>query len=116
VSEIRSAFNKASSQYDEYAFLQKEIAARLDAKLEVISSHADVVLDLGAGTGLLSQSLLQRFPNSKIICLDFAQESLKNNPSVGTLSLFKANNINAFMFHIKVFNNIANSFWCNFYG
>ena len=81
MSEIRSAFNKASSQYDEYAFLQKEIATRLDAKLEVISSHADVVLDLGAGTGLLSQSLLQRFPNSKIICLDFAQESLKNNPS-----------------------------------
>jgi malonyl-CoA O-methyltransferase len=46
VSEIRSAFNKASSQYDEYAFLQKEIAARLDAKLEVISSHADVVSPL----------------------------------------------------------------------
>jgi predicted TPR repeat methyltransferase len=45
-----------SDFYDEYAFLQKEIATRLDAKLEVISSHADVVLDLGAGTGLLSQS------------------------------------------------------------
>ncbi|BAS67391.1 malonyl-ACP O-methyltransferase BioC [Bathymodiolus septemdierum thioautotrophic gill symbiont] len=81
MSKVRLAFNKASSQYDEYAFLQKEIATRLDAKLEVISSNTDVILDLGAGTGLLSQSLLQRFPNSKIICLDFAQESLKNNPS-----------------------------------
>lgn len=81
MSEIRSAFNKASSRYDEHAFLQKEIATRLDAKLEVISSNTDVILDLGAGTGLLSQSLLQRFPSSKIICLDFAQKSLKNNPS-----------------------------------
>jgi trans-aconitate methyltransferase len=51
--------------------IRTPLHARLDAKLEVISSHADVVLDLGAGTGLLSQSLLQRFPNSKIICLDF---------------------------------------------
>ncbi len=37
MSQVRSAFNKASSQYDEHAFLQKEIASRLDAKLEVIS-------------------------------------------------------------------------------
>ncbi len=85
MSKIRSAFNKASSGYDEHAFLQKEVAARLDAKLDVISSGADVVLDLGAGTGLLSQCLLQRFPDSKLICLDFAQESLKNNPSKNKL-------------------------------
>ncbi len=81
MSEVRSAFNKASSQYDKYAFLQNEIATRLDAKLEVISNNTSVILDLGAGTGLLSKSLLQRFPDSKLICLDFAQESLKNNPS-----------------------------------
>ncbi|SFV88206.1 Biotin synthesis protein BioC [hydrothermal vent metagenome] len=80
MSQVRSAFNKASSQYDKNAFLQKEIALRLDAKLEVISSNADVILDLGAGTGLLSQNLLKRFKNSQLICLDFAQESLKNNP------------------------------------
>jgi len=81
VSKVRLAFNKASSRYDAHAFLQKEIALRLDAKLEVISSNADVVLDLGAGTGLLSQNLLTRFKNSHLICLDFAQESLKNNPA-----------------------------------
>ncbi|SMN12641.1 Biotin synthesis protein BioC [Bathymodiolus heckerae thiotrophic gill symbiont] len=68
------------SQYNEHAFLQKEIAMRLDTKLEVISGNTDTILDLGAGTGLLSQFLLTRFPNSKIICLDFAQKTLKNNP------------------------------------
>ncbi|SFV87301.1 Biotin synthesis protein BioC [hydrothermal vent metagenome] len=79
--QVRSAFNKASSQYNQHAFLQKEIALRLDAKLEVISGNAEVILDLGAGTGLLSQNLLKRFKNSQLICLDFAQESLKNNPA-----------------------------------
>lgn len=80
MSEVRSAFNKASSEYNTHAFLQKEIALRLDSKLEVISGNTEVILDLGAGTGLLSQNLLKRFKNSQLICLDFAQESLKNNP------------------------------------
>lgn len=85
MSEIRSAFNRVSSGYDKHAFLQKEIATRLDAKLDIISSGTDVILELGAGTGLLSQSLLQRFPNSKLLCLDFAQKPLKNNPSTNKL-------------------------------
>jgi malonyl-CoA O-methyltransferase len=80
MSQVRSAFNKASSHYDEHAFLQKEIATRLDAKLEVISGSSNVIVDLGAGTGLLSKQLSKRFPGSQLICLDFAQASLKHNP------------------------------------
>ncbi len=85
MSQVRSAFNKAASQYDEHAFLQKEIAIRLDAKLDVISGASDVILDLGAGTGLLSKKLTKRFADSQLICLDFAQASLKNNPSKNKL-------------------------------
>jgi malonyl-CoA O-methyltransferase len=81
MSSVRSAFNKASGQYDEHAFLQKEIATRLDAKLDVISGESSVILDLGAGTGLLSKQLSKRFPDSQLICLDFAQASLNYNPS-----------------------------------
>jgi biotin biosynthesis protein BioC len=81
MSQVRSAFNKASSRYDEHAFLQKEIAARLDTKLDVIAGNSKVVVDLGAGTGLLSQNLIKRFPNSQLICLDFAQAALIHNPS-----------------------------------
>jgi len=79
MSQVRSAFNKASSQYDEHAFLQKEIAGRLDAKLEVISGKSNVILDLGAGTGLLSKQLFKRFPESQLVCLDFAHQSLAHN-------------------------------------
>lgn len=85
MSTVRSAFNKASNDYDKHAFLQKEIAARLDSKLDVISGNSDVIIDLGAGTGLLSQNLIKRFPDSQLICLDFAQASLNNNPSKNKL-------------------------------
>jgi len=81
LSSVRKAFNKASNAYDDNAFLQKEIATRLDSKLDIITSNSDVVLDLGAGTGLLTKKLINRFPKSQILCLDFAQNSLKNNNS-----------------------------------
>jgi malonyl-CoA O-methyltransferase len=85
MSSVKSAFNKASANYDKYAFLQKEIAARLDAKLDIISAESNMILDLGAGTGLLSKQLSKRFPDSQLICLDFAQDSLKINPSKNKL-------------------------------
>ncbi|WP_190600631.1 malonyl-ACP O-methyltransferase BioC [Candidatus Vesicomyidisocius sp. SY067_SCS001] len=81
MSKIRLSFNKASNNYDNHAFLQKEIAIRLDKKLNTISSKADIILDLGAGTGLLSKQLTKCFLKSKIICIDFSQKSLKYNPS-----------------------------------
>ncbi|MBC8494160.1 MAG: malonyl-ACP O-methyltransferase BioC [Candidatus Thioglobus sp.] len=85
MSTVRSAFNKASNNYDDHAFLQKEIASRLDEKLNVITTNSNVILDLGAGTGLLSSNLNKRFPNAKTIALDFAQNSLKNNQSANKI-------------------------------
>lgn len=85
MSQVRLAFNKASDQYNKHAFLQKEIAKRLDDKLDVISTKPDTILDLGAGTGLLSKQLSKRFPDSQLICLDFAQTSLNNNTSKNKL-------------------------------
>jgi malonyl-CoA O-methyltransferase len=111
MSQVRSAFNKASSDYDAHAFLQKEIAVRLDAKLNVISGKSEVILDLGAGTGLLSQHLSNRFSDSQLICIDFAHLALKNNPS--------NNKICADAYHLPLADNsidmIASSLmmqWC----
>lgn len=99
MSSVRSAFNKASNNYDDHAFLQKEVASRLDEKLNVITTHSNIILDLGAGTGLLSDNLKRRFPNSKIIALDFAQNSLKNNQT--------ANKICANANHLPLADNSA---------
>jgi malonyl-CoA O-methyltransferase len=79
MSSVRSAFNKASDQYDAHALLQKEIAIRLDTKLDVIAGSSKVIVDLGAGTGLLSHQLFKRFPDSQLVCLDFAHQSLAHN-------------------------------------
>ena len=61
MSQVRSSFNKASSIYNENAFLQNEIAKRLAEKLKVISIQPETIIDLGSGTGFLSEKQLRYF-------------------------------------------------------
>jgi len=80
MSSIRNNFNVASSNYDDNAFLQNEIANRLSEKLKVISIKPQTIIDLGSGTGLLSNKTAEIFPNANLVCVDFAQKSLLKNP------------------------------------
>lgn len=79
MSQIRKAFNYAANEYDNYAFLQKEIASRVDDKLKFMSVKSQIILDLGAGTGSLTKLLMKRFSQAKCISLDFAQQALRHN-------------------------------------
>ena len=79
MSQVRSSFNKASSIYNENAFLQNEIAKRLAEKLKVISIEPETIIDLGSGTGFLSEKTSAIFPDAQLICIDFAQRSLSMN-------------------------------------
>ncbi|MDC1417740.1 malonyl-ACP O-methyltransferase BioC [Candidatus Thioglobus sp.] len=79
MSKIRSTFNGAANNYDDNAFLQSEIANRLAEKLKVISIKPQTIIDLGSGTGLLSNKTAEIFPNANLICVDFAQQSLLKN-------------------------------------
>ena len=77
--KVKLAFNKAVNSYNANAFLQKEITTRLDNKLNVIKANTNTIVDLGAGTGFLRQKLAKRYPQSQIICIDFARQLLKQN-------------------------------------
>ena len=56
---LRSAFERASSSYDQAAVLQREISNRMLSRLEYIKYQPDVILDAGSGTGYGSQQLLK---------------------------------------------------------
>ncbi len=79
MSKIRANFNKASSNYDENAFLQNEIATRLSEKLKVISINPKTIIDLGSGTGFISDKTANLFPDATLFCVDFAQQLLIKN-------------------------------------
>ena len=59
---IQAAFDRAAGSYDSAAFLQQEIARRLDERLELMKIQPRTILEAGCGTGYALPLLRQRYP------------------------------------------------------
>jgi len=73
---IRAAFDKAAPAYDGAAFLQQEIARRLDERLELMKIRPQTLLDAGCGTGYAFPLLRRRYPEARLVGLDLAPAML----------------------------------------
>lgn len=73
---VRRSFERAAANYDESAFLQQEVARRLDDHLDGVKIEAERILDAGCGTGFGTSLLRERFPRANVVGLDFAQAML----------------------------------------
>lgn len=74
---IRRAFDQAALRYDDAAFLQQEIARRLDDHFEGMKLDPALILDAGCGTGFAAELLRTRFPKAGIIGLDIAHAMVR---------------------------------------
>lgn len=70
---LRRSFAQAADTYDAVAVLQREIADRLLARLDVIKLVPRLILDLGCGTGYDLRRLSQRYPRARVLGLDIAE-------------------------------------------
>lgn len=73
---IRQHFSHAAPSYDDAAILQKTVAERVDERLELTTLNPLVVVDVGAGTGLLTQKVIQRYPQAQHIAIDLSEGML----------------------------------------
>jgi malonyl-CoA O-methyltransferase len=73
---IRAAFDQAAGGYDSAAFLQQEIARRLDEHLELMKISPATILEAGCGTGYAFPLLRRRYPEARLIGLDLAPAML----------------------------------------
>ncbi len=71
-ARVRAAFDRAASTYDAAAILQKEVRARMLARLDYVRIAPDTIVDAGSGTGHASRALAERYPGSRIVALDIA--------------------------------------------
>lgn len=76
---VKTAFDKAADDYD---MLRKQIIPFMDiyynAAVELTKQYNNPkILDLGAGTGILTQLLLDIHPNSPITLVDMSHEMLE---------------------------------------
>lgn len=76
-------FNRKAKEYDEYATVQKVLLLEMEELLSQTQTP-ESILELGAGTGLLTRRLCQTFPLSHVIATDHAekmiQEGAKRTP------------------------------------
>ena len=77
--EINRGFSKAAPQYESAAVVQREVADRLAERLAWLLIEPAVVLDLGCGTGLLSEALVGKYPDATLINIDAAFSMLCSN-------------------------------------
>ncbi|HLR79207.1 MAG TPA: malonyl-ACP O-methyltransferase BioC [Bacillota bacterium] len=74
---LQKRFSKQATTYDEYASVQKKMAAHLIHQLEhrLInneSSSPQHILEIGCGTGYLTSILLEKFPDAVITAVDLS--------------------------------------------
>lgn len=69
---IQQHFNRAATQYDQMATVQRETADALAALLLPLSPTLAAILDLGSGTGYCTPLLRHKFEKSILLSLDFA--------------------------------------------
>ncbi|MBY0597421.1 malonyl-ACP O-methyltransferase BioC [Bacillus bingmayongensis] len=75
---LQKRFNGAAVSYDQYASVQKKMAQQL---LSIMKKHYHKmssirILELGCGTGYLTEQLAVAFPNAKITAIDFAESMI----------------------------------------
>lgn len=77
IQDVADSFSKAADEYDKYAYFQRNIVARLIARLALMKNNPKRILDLGAGTGNAHESLLERYPDAEIVSVDLAHHMLE---------------------------------------
>ncbi|MEM7396498.1 MAG: methyltransferase domain-containing protein [Verrucomicrobiota bacterium] len=82
---IRGRFSAAAPSYHACARVQAQIA---DDLMELLSDRPQpyIILDIGCGTGLLTERILARYPEARIDALDFSPAMLASAASRLTAS------------------------------
>lgn len=75
-AQLRRDSDRIAADFDRTDFLCKETRQRLLERLGLITLDADVVLDLGAGTGAATPALREHYPAATVIELDWSEAML----------------------------------------
>ncbi|AZL16078.1 methyltransferase domain-containing protein [Rickettsiales endosymbiont of Stachyamoeba lipophora] len=76
--EIKNHFNKAASTYDANCYIQTLVGTNLINRLRAYKATAQNIIDLGCGTGLLTEMLAERYSNfEQFFAIDIADSFLE---------------------------------------
>lgn len=91
---VQRAFSRAADSYDGAAEIQRQVVDRLIAELPAKLTAEPVpatIVDLGCGTGYAFAGLASRYPDSRLIGLDFSENMLRRAPTLPHLQKIAGN-------------------------
>jgi len=74
--QLRWAADRIAASIDQTDFLCRETRERLLERLDLITLDASTILDLGAGTGNSVEALRRRYPEARLVLLDWSERML----------------------------------------
>ncbi|MEK8131599.1 malonyl-ACP O-methyltransferase BioC [Paenibacillus filicis] len=81
ISNIRRQFNRSANSYDAHAHVQRLMSDRLAQSLLGWKNKSDIdrlsMLEIGCGTGTLTEILVTEWPSASMTALDIAPEMIR---------------------------------------
>ena len=74
--QVQKNFSQNAITYDQYAVVQKEMAKELLLKIRSTGRKFRKILEIGCGTGFLTELLAQEYPLAQITATDIAPEMI----------------------------------------
>ncbi len=74
---IRAEFQRVKSHSDHYIAVSKALGENLVQRLAALNLQPQIIVDLGAGAGLFTETLELQYPQSKVIAIDYALSQLQ---------------------------------------
>ena len=84
---IANQFKQLAYNYNHAAALSQQVARRILDRMDIMQIKPNTILDIGAGTGICSHLLAEKYPNSHLLLTDAADTMLsiaKQNPIPST--------------------------------
>ena len=75
--KTKNSFSKRAATYDSQSFIQKEVNNRLIERLGLIKHPKSKILDIGSGTGKLSQAIEEKYPSVNVTSIDMSLEMMQ---------------------------------------
>ncbi|WP_169713729.1 malonyl-ACP O-methyltransferase BioC [Paludifilum halophilum] len=76
-NRVARRFNRHAHSYDQHAVVQKRMARRIAGTLKQRKPEASEILEIGCGTGYLTEQLLAQYPEARLTAVDLAPEMVE---------------------------------------
>jgi malonyl-CoA O-methyltransferase len=75
-ARISRRFGRSATTYDRHAVIQRQMAERLVDALPAASPRPAAIIEIGCGTGYLTQLLCARFPQASVTAVDLSEQMI----------------------------------------